>query len=145
MRDSLLSEPDPNPILDDGNPTSTGSIASASRLCDLVGISISLDPPRNIYRRGWGCEGLEPTTVICSWTLTLQDLEGKVTHVTFDLFDDDSPLIIGLYVTKYGRTDFLSDPPNYPFSAQPIPPFADFRYTCVVPLRFLHAHMPTFF
>lgn len=106
---------DPNPILDDGNPTSTGIITTASYLCDLLGIPLSLDPPRMTYSRGWGIKALDPSPVICSWTLTLQDINGLTTHITFDLFDDRSPLTIDLDLCRYARKDFLSDPPLLTF------------------------------
>lgn len=53
--------------------------------------------------------------VICSWTLALQDMNGHPTFLSFDLFDDNSPLIIGLDVSRYATTDFLSDSPRISF------------------------------
>ena len=37
--------PDPNPILDDGAPTSTERIDTAATLCDKLGVKLHLDPP----------------------------------------------------------------------------------------------------
>lgn len=94
--------------MDDGNPTSTGSIGAALRLCDILGICLQLDPPEFYYSRGWGCQGLGASPVICCWTIAVQDINGRVTYITFDLFDDDSPLIIGLDLIRYGISDFVS-------------------------------------
>lgn len=49
--------------------------------------------------------------VMCSWLLTVQDLQGRPVLFRFDLFDDCSPLILGLDVKQYAKTDFIFDPP----------------------------------
>ena len=63
----------------------------------MLGIELRLEMPSFYYRRGWGNKaalGAKPG--VCSWTLTIADRHGKQTSFTFDLFDDDSPLSIGL-------------------------------------------------
>lgn len=37
---------DPNPMLDDGEPTSTGGIIDAARLCDALSLQLRLGEPR---------------------------------------------------------------------------------------------------
>lgn len=41
----------------------------------------------------------------------LQDIDNRTTFLTLDLFDDGSPLIVGLKVGRYASTEFLSQPP----------------------------------
>lgn len=59
--------------------------------------------------------GLDPSPVVCSWTVYTQDLDGRTTFITFDLFKDSSPLIIGLELTRYASTDFIACPPTITF------------------------------
>lgn len=42
---------------------------------------------------------------MCSWSLTVQDNDGNPTTFDFDLFRDDSPLIIGLDLRRYSDTE----------------------------------------
>lgn len=44
---------DPNPILDEGNPTSTAGLHAIIRLCASLGRRVELDPPHAEYSRGW--------------------------------------------------------------------------------------------
>lgn len=43
--------------------------------------------------------------------LTVQDIHGRPIAFRFDLFDDDWPLILGLDVKRYTKTEFMVDPP----------------------------------
>lgn len=67
--DTLLS--DPNPILDEGAPTSTRGIENVAIFCDILWIQMTLDPPREIYLHGWGDDFHGAKMTMCSWTLTL--------------------------------------------------------------------------
>lgn len=100
--DRLL--PDPNPILDEGAPTSTGGIENAATLCDILGIPLVLDPPRDNYLHGWGDECLGAKPIVRSWTLTVHDVTEKPTALTFDLVQGSSPLIVGMDVRAYCNT-----------------------------------------
>ena len=105
--DALL--PDPNPILDEGAPTSTGGTENAATLCDILGTPLVLESPRDRYYHGWGEECLNPKLIVASWTLHVQDVEGKPTAFTFELVEGTSPLILGMDVRKYSNTFNLSD------------------------------------
>lgn len=50
--------------------------------------------------------------VRCCWSLLLKYLNSRQTFITFDLFDDDSELAIGLNYKALSCTDLLSTPPN---------------------------------
>lgn len=78
-------------------------------------IPLSLDTPRMIYMRGWGSKGLCTSPVLFSLTLLIKYLNGHLTFLTFDLFDDASPLIIGLDLSRYASTEFLAHPPVLTF------------------------------
>lgn len=67
--------------------------------------------PKYKYKRGWGHEGLSPQTVVCSWTMAFQDMNGKPTELNFDLFNDDAPLSIGMDVQRFCKTNFIDEPP----------------------------------
>lgn len=105
-----MEQSDPNPILDEGSPTSTGSVKAASTLCDAIGIPLTLDPPRDVYQRGWGPTASNAVLITSSWTLTIQDMHDKAVSLTFDLSEDDSPLVIGLDAKRHSITDNLSTP-----------------------------------
>lgn len=53
-----------NPVLYYGAPTSTGSITTEARLCDIFCRPLELYPPSFNYARGWGCEGLGASPVV---------------------------------------------------------------------------------
>lgn len=104
-----------NPILDEGAPTSTGGMTNATRICDLMGIPLSLDPPRSRYLHGWGINCEEARPVINSWDLNTQDKNGKPTTFTFDIVKGESPLILGLDVKRFATTDNMASPPYIRF------------------------------
>lgn len=81
---------DPNPELDEGNPFSSSGIEAGAQLYHILGIRLELDPARHEYARGWGGKALVVKPIRCCWTLPLQDINGRQTTITFDLFDDDS-------------------------------------------------------
>lgn len=74
-------------------------------LSAALGISFEVDPPRHIYARGWGFDCLNSHPVVCSWSIIVQDLNDRPIEITFDLFDDSSPLVIGLDLKQYTTTD----------------------------------------
>lgn len=102
---------DPNQILDEGAQTSTGGIENAITLCDILSIPLELDPPREHYMHGWGDKCLGARSITSSWTLTIQDTQGKPTSLTFDLVTGSSPLIVGNDVRKYCNTYNLENQP----------------------------------
>ena len=67
---------------------------------------------RFYYRRGWGDKSLGAKPVVCSWTLNIADLRGNPTTLTFELFDEDSPLSVGLNDKQCSVTDLLSATPT---------------------------------
>lgn len=96
--------PDPNPILDEGAPTSTRGIENANTLCEILGVPLILEPPRERYYQGWGVNCLGAKLVVCSWTLTLHDITGKPTSLTFDLVPGRCPLFPRQDVRSYCNT-----------------------------------------
>lgn len=60
--------------MDQGSPSSIGSIQSAHRLCHDLGRPFRQDPPRSRYQRGWGSACSEPKPISTAWPLTVQDL-----------------------------------------------------------------------
>lgn len=91
--DTLL--PNPHPIDDEGAPTSNEGIENVITLCDVLGIPVEIDPPRERYYHGWGEECNGATMIICSWPTTIHDINGSSTKFTFDLVSGKSPLILG--------------------------------------------------
>lgn len=104
----MLRASDLNPILDEGSPTSTGSIHAAILLCNVLALKFNPEQPRNHYSRGWGCDAVQARPILYTWTLSIQDLHNRTIHLSFDLCDDYSPLIIGLDVQRYSKRSFLS-------------------------------------
>lgn len=102
--------------MEEGNPTSTGGIKAAIHLRDVLGYKLFAEKPRDKYERGWGVDCLGAKEIMCSWTLSIQDINNNVTHLTFDLTDDDSPLTIGMDVKLYYVTDNLSSQSNLRFN-----------------------------
>lgn len=58
---------------------------------------------------GWGEDCLGAKPIVCSWTLTIHDVTGKPTALTFDLVQGNSPLIVGMDVRAYCNTYNLGD------------------------------------
>lgn len=88
---------------------STGGIDNAAILCDVLGIPLKLEPPREKHLHGWGDQCLGARMTVCSWTLTILDTTGKPTAFTFDLVSGSSPLIIGMDVRAHCNTYNLGD------------------------------------
>lgn len=104
--------PDPNPIIDEGNPTSTAGIESIIRLCEILDRDVILDKPRARYRRGWGPAASDSAEIVASWCLYLQDMKQKTVAIIFDVTEDNSPVVIGMDIKKFSKTDNLSNPPH---------------------------------
>lgn len=83
---------------------------NAATLCDMLGIPLLLDPPRDLYMHGWGQDCLDPKLIECSWTLTLHDIDGQPTSFTFDLVEGDSPLLLGLDIKQHSNTMNITTP-----------------------------------
>lgn len=106
---------DPNPIIDEGAPTSTGGIHDATELCNSLGITLELDQPRSRYTHGWGMGCADAKDIICSWHLTVHDSKCTPCTISFDLVEGTSPLIIGLDLKQYANTCNLQCPPYISF------------------------------
>ncbi|CDF33830.1 unnamed protein product [Chondrus crispus] len=102
---------DPNPIFDVGAPTSTGGLNQVTHICDVLGITLNVEPPRSEYMHGWGIDCLDAKQVVCSWNVTIADTEGKPTSLTFDIVEGDSPLVIGLDIGRHTDSHNLTDKP----------------------------------
>lgn len=99
-----MRQPDPNPIIDEGAPTSTGGMMNAACLCDMLAIPFEVQNPRDIYMHGWGTECANAKQIRCTWELTVMDAHNWPVTFTFDLVDGRSPLIIGLDLKQYADT-----------------------------------------
>lgn len=119
MRGSEHQTYDPNLIMDERNPFSSGGIRSAMKLCGAFGIKFKPNRPTRIYRRGWGHELLNAMTVVCSWTLPIQDIKNTHAEFTFDFVDDDYPLNVGLDVSHYSMTKVISEQPTLTLKRPP--------------------------
>lgn len=49
-----VASAEPNPIIDNRAPTSTGGIRNAAALCDRMGIPLHVKGQRTTYMHGWG-------------------------------------------------------------------------------------------
>ena len=74
-----------------------------------MGIPFEVEPPREKYYHGWGDECYGARLTICSWTITIHDINGKPTAFTFDLVSGSSPLILGQDVREHCNTFNLTD------------------------------------
>lgn len=54
----------PNPILDDGSPTSTGGMTSSIRRCEALVITFKPRRPDRKYERGWCFEGRGASEIV---------------------------------------------------------------------------------
>lgn len=106
---------DPNPIIDEGAPTSTGGTIEAAALCDMMAIPFEVHRPRAEYLHGWGtdCAGARP--IKCTWHVTVMDTCGWPVTFEFDLVEGNSPLIIGLDLKRYSDTCNRSTPRTITF------------------------------
>lgn len=93
--------PDLIPFLDQGTPTSAGSITADAWLCDILGVAFRSQPPRTVYWRGSGHGVAVTCSFIASWGLHCPDIRNETVILSFDLFDIDSLLLIVLDVQMY--------------------------------------------
>lgn len=113
-----LSFHDLIPILDEGGPTSTGSLKDAQELCKFLEISFSREPSQRYYGSGLSPSILNASRIICFWALTIQDRNSRTISFMFRIANDDSPLTVGLDYRKLSKRDFLSHPPHITFVRQ---------------------------
>lgn len=96
--------PDPNPIIDEGAPTSTGGMRNGAALCDQMDIAFQVDKPRASYLHGWGDKCADAKTIGFSWSTTIMGANNWPETLTLDLVDGESPLILGMDVRQYSDT-----------------------------------------
>lgn len=60
--DKLLS--DPSPIIENGAPRSTEGLANSTVPCDLIGIQLKLEKPKEKYLHGWGKQCLGAKMIV---------------------------------------------------------------------------------
>lgn len=83
---------------------------NVATLCDILGVPLVLDQPRDLYMHGWGQECLNAQMINCYWTLTLHCIHGLPTSFAFDLVQGSSPLLLGLDIKEFSNTCNLSNP-----------------------------------
>lgn len=96
--------PDPDPIIDEGPPTSTGGMINAAALCDQICIALHVENPRAQYLHGWGEQCKDTKPIRCSYSLKITDASNWPATLTFDLVNGISPLIVGMDVRHYPDT-----------------------------------------
>lgn len=70
----------------------------------MLGITVELSPPREVYERGWGKECANPKIVRHTWYLTVLDANKQPTTIPFDIVDGDDDVMIGLDVKEFSDT-----------------------------------------
>lgn len=78
--------------------------------CDILGISLSLDPPSQNYEHSWAQDCHDARRIFVSRKSTSTDRTHSPTTLTLDLFREESPLIVGLDVTQHANLINLSNP-----------------------------------
>lgn len=73
---------------------------------------VKLEKPRATYRRGWGPKSADSSDIVASWAMYVQDMNGRPAAITFDVANDESPLIIGMDLKWYSMTDNIATPPR---------------------------------
>lgn len=68
-----------------------------------------LKPPVEIFRHGYGPEMHGAKTVLCSWTLVIEDIQGRAQSFLFHLVEGDDPLLIGEDVVRKGKVDNIEN------------------------------------
>lgn len=102
-------------ILDGANPTSTGCPKKAQDLYDVIKINFFPVFPSAVYFRGWGYNSSDPAPIICSLSLTFQNMESNPFIFVFNLTDDNAPLNIILSLPCFSNCNFLSTNPTVTF------------------------------
>lgn len=106
---------DPNPIIYEGAPRSTGGLLQARALCDAMGIELQVEKPREYYVHGWGHNCSDAKSICCSRNLTVMDSNSHPVTLSFDLVDDNSPLIVGMDFRQYSDTWNMHTPSTMTF------------------------------
>ena len=74
---------------------------SAAPLALAKGISLTFKSKRRTYLHRWGEKMADAKLVVCTWKVSLLDLNDIPFQVTFDIVDSDEPLVIGDNILKY--------------------------------------------
>lgn len=113
-----------NPILDEANPLSTCSLGSATAFREVFGVKFTSERARGNHSRGWFHRLLNAAQILCSWTITVQNLYQQAFSSTFALFGDVASPNIGLDLRRNPIRDcvldnstisFVSDGRHYTF------------------------------
>lgn len=107
---------DLDPVLDKGSSASSGGIQAAQRLREVLDTNFEPEPARQNYRKGWGHHMLDARAIVCSWTITVQDLTETLVSIPFDLTIGDAPLTVDLDLQQYSHQSFNSPHPTITFS-----------------------------
>lgn len=110
LKDLGRPAPDPSPIIEKVNTTSTAGFHSILSFCELSGMSSKLLPAKYAYKRGWGPTGAPGSPVIAAWELMVQYMDEKPVEICFDVTQDDSPIILGMDVKRFSITTNVESP-----------------------------------
>lgn len=78
-----------------------------------MGITLTVDAPRNTYMHGWGTKCSDAKPIRGFWKITIMDVERYPVTFEFDLVEGWSPLIIGLDAAQYANTCNRTDPTTF--------------------------------
>ena len=139
MMGSVKLQTDPNPIIDEGAPSSTGGIINAVTLCDFLGIPLTIFAPREHYEHGWGDDCHDARPIVATWTLTIMDQKSNPVALTFDLVRGESPLLIGLDVMQHADIINTKIPRHIRFQR----PFDTRSFSLLTYIEYDHEHSNT--
>lgn len=95
-----------NPIIDEGTPTSTGSINSAMNPCWVLGTLFRLEHPHRVYK-GTGMRRPNITANYYLLILGFTRHQQQAIWIYFDLTNEESLFIIGLDSEQYFTRTYL--------------------------------------
>lgn len=104
-----------NPIIDGGAPYNTAGLDDICKFCDALSIEVNIEKPRMNYKHGWGNNCSDAKSVIGTWYLKIQYVNGNPTTIPFDVIPGSSPMLVGLEIEKYSDSITSSTPHTITF------------------------------
>lgn len=77
-RGTVTLHTDPNPMLDEGEPTSTCGINDEANLCDALERPMKLRQPREQYSHGWVDKCSDDKDIRRTWDIMVEDVDGSL-------------------------------------------------------------------
>lgn len=114
--------------MEKGAPMFTGGMIEAETMCDALESMLKVDKPRSNYPHGWGDKFSDAKLIRCYWNLSVMDFNKHPVTLSFDIVDNNSPVIFRIDIRRISETCKQNIPNTMTFK-RPSDKFEHNQYT----------------